>query len=503
MTIKNTLIYQVLQHHVGVNMIFTRKYQNSHNSYFSAILKFYILLVLIVNLLIRTIFAIYGYIATEEGTLLLNQQFAYQGQLPFVHYDAWSSLIHDYLLGWHQLLFPDSILFQRFVGIVLSAIVFWACLKIAKSLHSSAPFYTAIFLTFGSWWYLYLSTIPYSEQFMTLFLILAISHHKSPKLSLVFATLATLVRSQALPATLLFFIYSLKKSPRLWYIPLLVTAVILLPWLIKDPSSIFWAFFWPLQASKILMYQSDFSQVTISQLINFSLEVIRDYGLITAIAMAGIVTKTFTKQKKFMWLLSAIILTQIVIGLIHQPPYASYISPIFPLIAIVAATAWAKHATKFSNIMLIGLLIFNIAVFPHAQFMKTSLSTIAQTPHTHLKAIGAYVNSVTRSSDQIISFYTPIALAAQRELIPDFSRGPFSVSNLPDASSHHLITTEKLRQLITSQTPAAVIITNKTSRVFKDIDLLDQYYYSSRTFTEIRFLEDPKTTELTVYLRRP
>lgn len=47
--------------------------------------------ILTINIFLRLIYVFYGYIATEEGTLIYNQKLAYSGLLPFVHYDAWNS----------------------------------------------------------------------------------------------------------------------------------------------------------------------------------------------------------------------------------------------------------------------------------------------------------------------------------------------------------------------------------------------------------------------------
>src|SRR3990167_4787648 len=116
------------------------------------------ILIFSLNVLLRLIFIFYGYIATEEGMLLYNQQLAYSGQLPFIDYDAWTSLFHDYLLGWHQFLFGTSILTQRLVGLGLSLIVFWLTVKLAHRFNPKSIHPVALLLTLGSPFYVYFST---------------------------------------------------------------------------------------------------------------------------------------------------------------------------------------------------------------------------------------------------------------------------------------------------------------------------------------------------------
>ncbi len=497
-----------------------------------------IIILVLINIVLRLIFCFYGYIGTEEGTLLYNQQLAYSGKLPFIDYDAWSSLFHDYLLGWQQFLLPVSILNQRFVGLGLSLIIFWLTYRITVIVNQQrAGIFTALLLTFGSIHYLYFSTIPYSEQFMTLFILIALlflapkkSLHptRQKTLAFIFALSAFLVRSQALPITILVWFYLLIKLKqnlkKMLFISLWGVVFILLtlyPFLIKDPLSLVWAFFWPLRANNILIYQQGANAITLSRLIRFTLEFIRDYGLLAAIILAGIISRllVFKRRDTFFNLLLLIILSQLVVALVHQPPYASYLLPVVPLLAILggivlnrAYIALGNHQIKtFFTSFILLLTGINFVLFPHAQFMKTSLTNIYQTPHSLLKKIADYLKEITPPNTEVLSFYTPIVIEANRAIPYNFNRDRFSLTNLPadQAAKHHLVTREMLEKYIVDKKVAAIILTDNALRVLGSnqkeqqevINLIEQNYQLTRSFPEINQIEDPKTTQLYIYTR--
>ena len=468
------------------------------------------------NILLRLIFTFYGYIATEEGMLLYNQQLAYSGQLPFIDYDAWTSLFHDYLLGWHQFLLGTSILMQRLVGLTLALVVFWLTVKLARRLNPKSTHLVALLLTLGSPLYLYFSTIPYSEQFMTLFITLSLFCLVTNRSALAFLSsiAAGLIRSQALPVTFLVWIYLFFIQPRRSFLNLsLVGAgfalVLLSPFLLISPSHVIWAFFWPLKASQTLIYQQGFQGVNLSHLVNFTLEATRDYGLLTAIITAGLAVFGWPNKlyRRFYILTLGIILSQLAVALIHQPPYASYLYPFVPLLALWAGF-YLSRTLKFTRILITLLLLTNFIIFPHAQFIKTSLASLSTTPHELLQQISSYLTRYVSPEDEILSFYIPIVTQANRRLPPNLNRGSGSLSFLStsQAQKHHLTNLDMLTAYLKSSRPAAVVFTSKDLvRLTPDqrsvfLASVESYYYLAQTFSQISQIEDPRTRNLFIYL---
>ncbi len=181
--------------------------------------KIIIATILAINILLRVIYILYGYIPSEEGMLIYGQKLAYLGLMPFIDYNAWNSLLNNYLVGWYQLFIAPTIITQRVFALILSSIVFFLVLYIGKNLKKKQVLpLSAFLLTFGSFTYLYYSTIPTSEQTMTLSLVVSFAlisktlnttkHHLLLFIfSFLFAVLAFPIRPQSLPATFIIWLY--------------------------------------------------------------------------------------------------------------------------------------------------------------------------------------------------------------------------------------------------------------------------------------------------------
>ena len=474
------------------------------------------ILIFSLNVLLRLIFIFYGYIATEEGMLLYNQQLAYSGQLPFIDYDAWTSLFHDYLLGWHQFLFGTSILTQRLVGLGLSLIVFWLTVKLAHRFNPKSIHPVALLLTLGSPFYVYFSTIPYSEQFMTLFIALSLfwlaTNH--PFLAFLSSIASGLVRSQALPVTFIIWLYLLFTQPRHNFLKLSLvgagfTLILLSPFLFASPSHVLWAFFWPLKVNQTHIYLQGFQGINLSHLVNFALEVTRDYGILSVIIITGSLTYTWPPKphRSFYILIFLILLSQLVVALVHQPPYASYLYPFVPLLALWAGF-YLSRTPKFTRILITLVLLTNFVLFPHAQFMKTSLASLSITPHKLLQQISSYLTQYVSPEDEILSFYIPLATQAHRKLPPNLNRGSGSLSFLStsQAQKYHLTNFDMLTAYLNSNQPAAIVFTDKDLiRLTPDqrhlfLTSIKVHYHLAQTFSQISQIEDPKTYQLFVYL---
>ena len=194
---------------------FTKSLRNRGMLLFSVILS--------INIILRLIFIVYGYITTDEGIALYNAKLAYSGHIPFIDYNGWNSLLTDYLIGFSSLFTLPTIFSQRVIGFLIALIVLILCLIISRTLGSGKQvLLTGLFLTFGSITYLYNSNIPYSSQIMSLFLILTIfciSKSLKPNkhfffwdsAAIMFAVINTAVRSQTLPILLLLWFYILYR----------------------------------------------------------------------------------------------------------------------------------------------------------------------------------------------------------------------------------------------------------------------------------------------------
>ncbi len=499
---------------------------------------------LAINSIFRMFFIFYGYIATEEGSSIYSQQLAWQGLLPFVDYAGWNSLLNDYLIGWFQFFLPPTILMQRFVGFGISMITFFLTLEIASYFKNKVVILlTGIFLTFGSYTYLYLSTIPYSEQTMTLFLLLSLYFlsqnlkREKPRIFLsvmgsISIAFSLLIRIQIFPASLLIFgifLYLHRHAVKNCFMILGLTALaiagVCLPFLIKGPEQFFYSFTWPLYADKILLYQQN-AGINLTSIIRFLQETFTDYGIFILLLIPGTLylfqlwkEKQYTKQIAFVTLFLFISFSFIATGLLHKPPYATYIYPSVPLLSIAAAfvlwhiTQKIPQSIRVFIYMLVGTSILgNFILFPHFRFIKTSLATINKTPHTYLLEIAQFVEANSNPSDTIVSFYTPLSITAHRTILPRLSRDRFSLSLLPEseAQKHHLMSEALFTSYISERKPKMIIFTNKTKQYFgrteidrqKILELLEQNYTLVKEFSEIRFIEDPKTSILSIYLRK-
>ena len=492
--------------------------------------------ILICYVAFRLLFAYYGYIATEEGTLLYNQRLAYSGLLPFIDYDAWNSLFHDYLVGWFHFFADATIINQRVLGIGFAIGVFILTLRLSSQFKSeSIMLWTAIFLTFGSWTYLYLSTIPYSEQTMTLFLLLSLailpadgekgSYSVRRLASASIATFATLLRSQALFASLsiVFYLLLTEKTPKnKLFLALLSLGTIVLalsPFFIAGTEQTIYSFTWPFFADQILVYQIG-AQATYSSYMLYLQEAFRDYGILLALFFGGIVTVICTVNKQRLGSLNKIILIMILSvavvlpGLVHKPPYASYIYPSVPFLAIVAAWTLVNISQKLKNnyvlyAIISALLVQQFILFPHYKFLKTSIKTIHSTPHDELDKIVQDVKKNSSKDDIILSFYSPIPLLADRTIETGFNRDRFSLSILSTdlAKKHHLVSNEMLQEGFTKKRYKMVILTDDIENRFivqnnsfhKTLEILHNHYDLWKVYDSLAMIESPKPNKLRIY----
>jgi len=151
------------------------QYRKTSKAIFRNPFLVFIPFIFIVNITFRLIYILYGYIATEEGILIYNQKLAYSGLLPFKDYNAWNSILNDYFVGWYQFILPHTIFNQRLIGMFIAIGVFFITLEITKNFRMKLfTLICALLLTFGSFTYLFYSNIPYSEQTMTLFMMLSL-----------------------------------------------------------------------------------------------------------------------------------------------------------------------------------------------------------------------------------------------------------------------------------------------------------------------------------------
>lgn len=508
--------------------------------------KILLLFILLVNVALRLIYIFYGYISTEEGSLIYNQMLAYRGYLPFINYNAWNSLLNDYLIGWYQYMLTPTIFNQRIIGLLLSLIITYVVLKIAQTFQNIAiTLFTLLFITFGSFSYLYLSNVPFSEQTMTLFMtltfyILALKILRKIKndlliyLALIFSILAFVIRIQGLPIFLITYIVIMLTNKnkynrvKITFFCLTVFLIILAPF-ISNLDSLWYSFSWPFYADKTLLYQIDYS-IDFPTIYIFLQELFRDYGVFIIIMFSAGITffyRIVTKEKMvinreffymiLIWLISFFFILS---GIIHKPPYASYFYPAVPLMSLFSAwcvIAFVKDFKRSYQKVLISALMLiyfigNFISFPHYKFIKTSLKTIKQTPHDYLLNIAKVIQRNTKPEDLIITFYSPLAIMSERNTPLDLNRDRYSMSVLSEdkAKKYHLTTPAMLINYLLNDKVKAVAFTDKSILYFginevergKMLQTLEDNFYLLQTFEEISYIEDPKTQKLFLYLRK-
>lgn len=500
-----------------------------------------IFFILLINLFFRLLFIFYGYIATEEGTLIYNQNLAYEGKLPFIDYDAWNSWLHDYLIGWTKFITAPSIVSQRIFGFFLSCINLLITLQIAKVFGNRRIFFLLLpLITFGSFTYTYLSTIPYSEQTMTFGILLSTyfltktivkpSLIRNSIVCIILLSLTALIRIQALlliPVTIIYLFYIYKRNIRLTLIFLLTSlttiTIGLLPFASKNIESIGRVITWPLIADKILVYQKNINHISFNQYLIFAQESFRDYGVFLIFIGAGIfITKLNTSRKNpFSLYLLTIVVSVGGIGIIHKPPYASYIYPVVPIMAIYCAYALNNIIEAISQISIrtclyiILLLMFlqNVLLYPHHKLIKTSFANIELTPHAYLQEVVNFVQSISEPDDEILSFYTPITILSNRKVVPRFNRDRFSISHLnpQQARKYHLLNEMELQNYVSSKKAKVIIFSNKNIQYFASTqEVVDDTkqeielrYDLVKVFTTMQFIENPNIETLFIYQRKP
>ncbi len=510
-----------------------------------------LLLVFLINVLLRLIFVFYGYIGSEEGFLIYGQKLAYQGLIPFIDYNAWNSLLNNYLVGWYQFFLHPTIITQRLFGLIMASLVFFLVVYISKHFHKThGPLISAALLTFGSFTYLYFSTIPYSEQTMTLVLVaswaLLMKSITSPKnkflpyFSLCLAVLAAPIRPQAIPAIICIWLYlifvsrqKIKKIISLTATGIIFGFLLYLPFILRGWDNFLYSILWPLQSNKILVYQVNDKILDFSGLLRFFLEMFNSYGIFISIIGAFLAYKLIDLKSTlyqiknelfqsyvFFSLLSAISMASM--GLLHRPPYATYIYPAIPLFTYSAVFILIENLHQFRRknqpavkfiYFFLGLLLFNnLVIFRHVDFMKTSLKTISKTTYSQLREISLYIESKTTNGSEIMAFYTPSVAQINRTLPININEGEVSVSILPQKESEkfHLANQQMLKNYISSQTAEGIVITSKSSKSFgitadlqKEVmDEIEKYYFLEKTFDNFSQIGNPRVPYLYFYLRK-
>lgn len=518
-------------------------------------LKTSLILVVIVifNIGLRLIHINYAYIPSEEGLLIYGQKLAYSGLLPFIDYNAWNSLVNNYIIGIYQLFVSPTIMTQRYFGLSLALIVFGLVIIICQQLGKHhITIISALFLTFGSYTYLYESSIPYSSQTMTLFLVISLFflattlqnyRYKVLKiqLSLIFAVLATIIRIQALPALViiwLFIVIEHRKRPlhvfRYTTIAGVTGLLIYLPFILRGWDNFIYSLTWPFWADKILVFQHQNTTITVTDVIRYVIDIFIQYDLYIPLLIAVLTVKVTrlktilspvsTKERKISQFILLSLLTAAGVALtslLHKPPYSTYIYPVIPIFAYVVSYYLSEVIEPIISknnsgiqVFLYGLLgilfLKNLILFPHANYLKTSLATIHTTPYSLLKEISSYIETKTSPNSEILAFYLPAVAEIDRTIPKQLNEGEGSISILSDADSrkYHLTNIKMLESYIASGKAEAIVMTNKTPNFFginelekqRIMNVIDQYYYQDKIFSNFSQIGNPRVSALYFYL---
>ena len=496
------------------------------------------------NLLIRFTFIEYGFITTDEGIALNNSKLAYEGYIPFVSYNGWNSLIHDYISGIPRLFLSPTIFTQRIYGLLVAFLVFFVTLKISSTIGNRRQvLLSAVFLTFGSLTYTYFSNIFYSTQSMTLFLLLAIYFYsvgtKKPYkfvydiFALISITLTALDRSQALPAIILVWFgllflrkVSLKLKIYLTVISIILVICAFVPFFALSVTQTVYALFWPFFAGKILLYVSHESPRSLTKIISFVIESAQDYGLLLSVIISFYLVQAASRLRRILSINSTIIISSLIVfffiftAVIHQPADAGYIYPSVPLIALISAyfldfilsNIGNKVSEKFILCFIVLLLVIQAILYPHFKVMKTSLSTIKKTPHNLLKNITNFIEDNSNLNDEIITFYLPAIANTSRKVPINLNEGPGSISiqDTTFSQKFHLTNINMLQDYIATKKAKLIVFTDTFVYYFganmeerqRTLKTINEYYKLVKEFPEFHLIDGSKAKSLVIYRRK-
>ena len=166
-------------------------------------------------------------------------------------------------------------------------------------------------------------------------------------LALMAAVVNTAVRSQTIPILFLIWFYLLYvhwKSRsylvKITGIGLLAGICVYLPFLLKSVQLTFYALFWPFFSRNILICVSDIPRYELSNILEFLIISVKDYGLLFIIILCATLTlkKIARKGHQIFLLLSiSIVLLFVLTALIHHPLDSAYLYPVVPVLSILAS----------------------------------------------------------------------------------------------------------------------------------------------------------------------
>ncbi len=504
--------------------------------------KFLIFIIFLINIYLRLYYVLYGYIANEEGIVLYNSKLVRMGLVPFIDYNAWNSLLNDYINSLPGLLFPSSILILRIYSFLIALLVFYLTLKIAYRIgKKSLCLLTAVFLGFGCPIYMYYSNTPYSEQRMTfltvlaLFLIIRTNSMIQKVRTFIFdltglfiLAVSVVLRIQALPLLILVYLfivtyrpYKLVQKIGLTFTVIVSLILIYLPFILKSWQHIVYAVIWPFFSSKITLYTHG-NRLTITQLMDFLITASRDYGIYLVLIIYGtaVYFKTLIQKNErsgYNLLITIISLFYVVTALIHTPADSYYIYPAVPFLSLLAAYWVNKELSisknKFILVLICFWLLVNFITFPHFKFIKTSLASIRQTPHDYINTIATLLLNQTTKDEKILTFYLPVVAQIDRQVPLTMNEGPASISILSDSEAEkwHLTTINQLQNMIRQKSVKLIVLTDNSSYYFggndneknNTIDLIKKNYRLIQQFPHISDANGTKANFLSVYSRLP
>jgi membrane protein CcdC involved in cytochrome C biogenesis len=498
-----------------------------------------IFFILLINVALRFLFIRYGYITTDEGIALYNTRLAYKGLIPFINFNGWDSLLTSYFVGFPNLFFRSTIIVQRIVALCMALFTLVLSLAISNKLTSQKSIViTALFLTLGSPLYLYYSNIPYSTQVMTLLLVgsllsllLGIKSKRHTyvfyAISLVLAVINTAVRSQMIPIAVLTISYiawqnksDKKNLSTFLFLTIVTTALCYGPFLSLSIPKTLYALFWPFYAHKTHLYVVDVSARNVVQFINFTLLVFRDYGVLCIILICTPLTNVkllFKHNGLFILLLMSILCFAFATAIIHTPIDASYIYPFVPLLSILATHFFVNivniirisSTRNFMYAFLFILLAVQFFLYPHFIFIKTSNLDAPKTTTDYLHEISDFIETHTKPTDHILTFYIPAVAEINREVPLYFNEGPGSISLLDtkSANQHFMTSLPQLHEIIDEKKVPMIVFSDSFVHYFgrnendrqEMLALIRKNYVLIKEFPNYHLADGSKARTLYIY----
>lgn len=488
--------------------------------------------------LAMTGFVIVGRINADEGWYLYAGRLVWRGELPYGDFAFTQMPLMPYVYGILQSIEP-SLLLGRIVSVTLAtggiALLVRASRRIGGDVNALIVAGLSVSATMG----LYNLTISKTYALVLLcfgatFAALTSSARPERMLPVACAAAwaAALARTSSLPLTAVVIVFCLWRAPSTRARIRIATvsaggALLAAAFVLADFTN---ARFDLLTFHQLLWYDASTSTRLDTVVTERAPEWLGNYPIVSASVIGAIALVLFLPRARAL-LREHPALAVMAVGalgyLALQLPAGQfapveYAAPIVPVLFAVTVPVLLRSigpivTTRFRRGLAFGALALTIAVaLVHPAPWDYLVRPESSGGVLHQQDVGALVRGHTRDGDQVLAMWAqPIVLASGRNFAPDVTLGPFSYEDLTDARARrlHYVNADLLRNLLESERPAAVVLTDidrlvlrfqgTLSQAREDptavLDALDMHYRSVAS-TTVWGIDGPVNAE--VYIRR-